>query len=37
MHIIDILLKCIPWHESLNDLDAQRDFDQNFCHKKLVK
>ena len=31
MQTIDILLK---WYELLNDLDAQKDFDKKFCHKK---
>ena len=35
--MIDILLKYTLWHESLNDLDAQSDFDKNFVTKKLVK
>ena len=35
--MIDILLQYILWYESLNDLDAQRDFDKDFVTKKLVK
>ena len=37
MQMIDILLKYTPWHEFLNDLDAQSDFDKNIVTKKLVK
>ena len=37
MQMIDILLKYILWHEFLNDLDAQKDFDKNDVTKKLVK
>ena len=36
MQMINILLKSILWHEFLNDLDAQSDYD-NFVTKKLVK
>ena len=32
--MIVILLKYILWHEFLNDLDAQSDFDKNFVIKK---
>ena len=37
MQMIHILLKYILWHELLNDLDAQSDFDKNVVTKKLVK
>ena len=37
MQIIDILLKYIFWHEFLNKLDAQSDFEKKFVTKKLVK
>ena len=37
MQMIDILLKYTLWHEILNDLDAQSDFDKNSVPKKLVK
>ena len=37
IQIIDILLKYILWYQSINDLDAQSDFDKNFVTKKLVK
>ena len=37
MQMIDILLKTILWHEFLNDLDAQSDFENNFVTKKVVK
>ena len=37
MQMIDILLKYILWHEFLNDLETQSDFDKNFVTKKLVK
>ena len=33
----DILLKYILCYEFLNDLDAQRDFEKNICHKKTKK
>ena len=33
MQMIDILLKYILWYESLNDLDAQRDFDKTLSQK----
>ena len=32
--MIDILLKYIFGHASLNDLDAQSDLDKKNCHKK---
>ena len=32
--MIDILLKYILQYDYLNDLDAQRDFDNNFVTKK---
>ena len=32
--MIDILLKYILWYDFLNNLDAQRDFEKNFSHKK---
>ena len=35
--MIDIFLKYILWYESLNDLDAQSDFDKNFVIKNPVK
>ena len=35
--MIVILLKYILWHEFLNDLDAQSDFDKNFVIKNVVK
>ena len=31
MQKIDILLKYILWYKSLNDLDAQSDFDKNLA------
>ena len=31
--MIDILLKYIPWYESLNDLDSQNDFDKKLSQK----
>ena len=37
VQMIDILLKYILWYESLNDLDAQSDFDKNIVTKKPVK
>ena len=37
MPMINILLKSILWHDFLNDLDAQSDYDKNFVTKKLVK
>ena len=37
MQMIDILLKYTLWHEFLNDLYAQSDFDKNIATKKLVK
>ena len=33
MQMIDILLKYILWHESLNDLDAESDFDKRLSQK----
>ena len=36
MQMIDILLKYILWHEFLNYLDAQSDFDKKIVTKKLV-
>ena len=33
MQMIDILLKYIRWHEFLNDLDAQINFDKNYVKK----
>ena len=32
--MIDILLKYILLYEFFNYLDAQSDFEKNFCHKK---
>ena len=37
MQMIDILLKYTLWHDFLNDLDTQMDFDKNIVTKKLVK
>ena len=37
MQMIAILLKYILWHEFLNDLDAQSDFDKNVVRKNVVK
>ena len=37
MQLIDILLKYILWYEFSNYLEAQSDFEKNFCHKKVVK
>ena len=37
VQMIDILLKYIFWHDFLNDLDVQSDFDKNIVTKKLVK
>ena len=37
MQMIDILLKYTLWHEFLNDLGAQSDFDKNIVTEKLVK
>ena len=34
--MIDILLKYTLWHEFLNNLDAQSDFDKKIGIKKLV-
>ena len=34
MQMIDILLKYTLWHEFLNNLDAQSDFDKNIVTKK---
>ena len=33
MRMIDILLKYILWHEFLNDLDSQSDFDKFLSQK----
>ena len=33
MQMIDILLKYILWHEFVNDLNAQSDFDKSFVTK----
>ena len=37
MQIIDILHKYILWHDFLNNLDAQSDFDKKIVTKKPVK
>ena len=37
MQMIYVLLKYILWHEFLNDLDAQSDFEKPFVTKKLAK
>ena len=37
MQMIDILLKYILWHDSLNDFDAQNDFDNKKITKNLVE
>ena len=37
MQLIDILLKYILWHDFVNNLDAQSDFDKKFVTKKPVK
>ena len=37
MPMIDISPKYILWHEFLNDLDTQSDFDKKIVTKKLVK
>ena len=34
MLVFDILLKYIIWHDFLNDLDAQSDFDKDFVTNK---
>ena len=36
MQMIHILIKYILWHEFLNDLDVQSDFDKKFTTKNLV-
>ena len=35
--MIDILLKYILWHEFVNDLDAQSDFEKIIVTQKPVK
>ena len=34
MYLSKISIICTLWYESFNNLDAQSDFEKQFCHKK---